>query len=191
MLRGVPLPFELGGGDGAAGGVWLGRGRLLWLVRRSCGGEGLGRRFTTARELPGGLNTYGIAEYKLTLGASLQEVELIRGLGVEFRMGVSVDAVHSGEELERTGHDAVFLGIGLGGIHRLGLAGEELSGVVSALDLIEGYKSGAVTAVEWAGGGDWGWEYGDRCGDCGGAVGGLGGDDDLSAGGGVDVGFRV
>ena len=43
--------------------------------------------------------------------------------------------------LEAT-HDAVFLGIGLGGIHRLGLAGEEMGGVVSALDLVEGYKAG-------------------------------------------------
>ena len=37
------------------------------------------------RPLPGGLNTYGVAEYKLPARASLEEIELIRGLGVEFR----------------------------------------------------------------------------------------------------------
>src|SRR5271168_768966 len=36
------------------------------------------------RPLPGGLNTYGVAEYKLRTADSLREVEMIRGLGVEF-----------------------------------------------------------------------------------------------------------
>jgi glutamate synthase (NADPH/NADH) small chain len=39
------------------------------------------------------------------------------------------------------------LGIGFGSIHRLGIAGEQLSGVTNALDLIAGYKSGASTKV--------------------------------------------
>ena len=37
------------------------------------------------RPLPGGLNTYGVAEYKLRATDSLREIEMIRGLGVEFR----------------------------------------------------------------------------------------------------------
>src|SRR6202453_5421273 len=36
------------------------------------------------RALPGGLNTYGVAEYKLRTADSLHEVEMVRGLGVEF-----------------------------------------------------------------------------------------------------------
>src|SRR4051794_6675735 len=45
------------------------------------------------RPLPGGLNTYGVAEYKLRPEDSLKEVEMIRGMGVEFRcadVGTSV-----------------------------------------------------------------------------------------------------
>src|SRR5262249_39047500 len=38
-----------------------------------------------ARALPGGLNTYGVAEYKLRPADSLREIEMIRSLGVEFR----------------------------------------------------------------------------------------------------------
>ena len=53
-----------------------------------------------------------------------------------------IDAVKLAE-LERT-HDAVFLGIGLGAIHQLGIAGEQLAGVTNALDLIAGYKSGDI-----------------------------------------------
>src|SRR4051812_37286817 len=37
------------------------------------------------RPLPGGLNTYGVAEYKLRPSDSLREVELVRSIGVEFR----------------------------------------------------------------------------------------------------------
>jgi glutamate synthase (NADPH/NADH) small chain len=44
-------------------------------------------------------------------------------------------------------YDAVFLGIGLGAIHKLGIVGEELAGVTDALDLIAGYKSGERTTV--------------------------------------------
>src|SRR6201996_3394961 len=44
------------------------------------------------RPLPGGLNTYGVAEYKLPAWASLREIELIRELGVEFQFGVEINA---------------------------------------------------------------------------------------------------
>jgi glutamate synthase (NADPH/NADH) small chain len=91
------------------------------------------------------LNTYGVAEYKLPLVESLREIEMLSQLGVEFHFETMIDAAALAE-LERT-HDAVFLGIGLGAIHRLGIAGEQLSGVTNALDLIAGYKSGALTKV--------------------------------------------
>ena len=64
---------------------------------------------------------------------------------MDFHFETTIDAAALAE-LERS-HDAVFLGIGLGAIHRLGIAGEELSGVTNALDLIAGYKSGASTKV--------------------------------------------
>jgi glutamate synthase (NADPH/NADH) small chain len=98
-----------------------------------------------ARPLPGGLNSYGIAEYKLPLAESLREIDMIARLGVSFQFGTTVDAAML-QQLEAT-HDAVFIGAGLGAIHRLGVAGEELEGVTNALDLIAGYKTGAVTTV--------------------------------------------
>lgn len=98
-----------------------------------------------ARPLPGGLNTYGIAEYKLPLAESLREIDMLAHLGVKFHFNVAVDAAMLAR-LE-TSHDAVFLGVGLGAIHQLGVAGESLPGVTSALDFIAGYKSGAITSV--------------------------------------------
>ena len=100
--------------------------------------HGIAATIYDARALPGGLNSYGVAEYKLPLKESLREIDMIARLGVEFRFGVTVDAEMLAE-LERE-HDAVFLGVGLGAIHRLGVPGEELAGVTNALDLIAGYK---------------------------------------------------
>jgi NADPH-dependent glutamate synthase beta chain and related oxidoreductases len=84
----------------------------------------------------GGLNTYGIAYYKMTPRASLQEVEMIERLGVEFRCGVEVGMEISGSELEKE-FDAIFVGVGLGGGARLKIPGENLPEVVEALDFIE------------------------------------------------------
>src|ERR1700754_372490 len=98
-----------------------------------------------ARPLPGGLNTYGIAEYKLPLVESLREIEMLSGLGIDFHFNEGMDRTKL-VQLERE-HDAVFLGVGLGAIHRLGIAGEQLSGVTNALDFIAGYKSGAILTV--------------------------------------------
>ena len=107
--------------------------------------HGIAATLYDARPLPGGLNTYGIAEYKLTLAASLREIDMVARLGVEFRFHTTVDASLLAE-LEHT-HDAVFLGAGLGAIHRLGVPGEALAGVTNALDLIAGYKDGSITSV--------------------------------------------
>lgn len=91
------------------------------------------------RPLPGGLNTYGVAEYKLRPSDSLREVELVRSMGVEFRhdeVGVTVSV----EDLERE-YSFVFIGVGLGAMERLGIPGEDLHGVIDALRFIERYKT--------------------------------------------------
>jgi glutamate synthase (NADPH/NADH) small chain len=86
--------------------------------------------------LAGGLNTYGVAQYKLRPGDSLKEVELIRNMGVIFRLGEEVTDQTQGD------FDAFFLGIGLGAMNKLGVPGEDLPGVVDALRFIGLYKTG-------------------------------------------------
>jgi len=93
------------------------------------------------RPLPGGLNTYGVAEYKLRAADSLREVEMIRRLGVEFQFGVSIESAASLETLEAE-FDFIFLGLGLGAMQRLGIPGEDSNGVMNALELIAAYKTG-------------------------------------------------
>lgn len=102
------------------------------------------------RPLPGGLNTYGVAEYKLRAADSLREVEMIRGLGVKLEIG-DVNAATL-EELERNS-DAFFLGVGLGAMHRLSIKGADSvragskTGVIDALEFIAGYKTGERVSV--------------------------------------------
>lgn len=99
-----------------------------------------------ARPIGGGLNTHGIAEYKLPMSIALQEVELLQELGVTFRYQQKIDAEQLAE-LDAE-YDAIFIGTGLGAIHRLGLEKEDLRGVTDALDLIEEYKTGKLTSVQ-------------------------------------------
>lgn len=83
----------------------------------------------------GGLNTYGIAFYKMKPMVSLAEVDLIRSLGVEIRTGVAVGRDVAVAQLERE-FDAIFIGVGLGAATRLRIPGEDLPEVRDALEFI-------------------------------------------------------
>lgn len=93
-----------------------------------------------AKEQPGGLNTYGIAEYKLRPDVALAEVQMILDLGVTLHTGVAVGRDVGFDQLERE-FDAVFVGVGLGATRRLGIPGEDLPGVHEALEFIEHLKT--------------------------------------------------
>ncbi len=141
---GAPLPFTPAPDTGLSVAL-VGAGPASLACAAELRRRGIRANLYDARPLPGGLNTYGIAEYKLPLVESLREIEMLSQLGVEFNFDTMIDAQVL-VDLERT-HDAIFLGIGLGAIHQLGVPGEELPGVTNALDLIAGYKSGERTAV--------------------------------------------
>ena len=97
------------------------------------------------RPLPGGLNTYGVAEYKLPAWASLREIELIEELGVEFRFGVEIDA--GGLNEIDSAFDCIFIGVGLGAGHGLSVPGGDNAGVVDALEFIAAYKTAKITSA--------------------------------------------
>ena len=118
----------------------------------------------------GGLDTYGMAEYKMPQSVSMSEVEHIAHLGVKFLTntevaGESATPAAAGETLEMASlmagevasgtlalqsvafgnlekwHDAIFLAVGLGETNKLNIPGEELDGVYDALDFIEKIKT--------------------------------------------------
>jgi len=98
------------------------------------------------RALPGGLNTHGVAEYKLRPADSLREVEMVRSLGVEFRFGAEVAGEEAFAALEKE-YNIIFVGVGLGAMHRLNIPGEHHPSVVNALTFIEGYKTSGKLSV--------------------------------------------
>ncbi len=102
------------------------------------------------REKAGGLDTYGMAEYKMQQSVSLAEVEHIANMGVEFRVNTEVvggssetlgPVNHVGIELLREWHNAIFLAVGLGETNKLNIPGEDLEGVIDALAFIEQVKT--------------------------------------------------
>lgn len=99
------------------------------------------------KAIPGGLNSLGIAPYKLKSDEALKEMEWVFSLGrIELRTGVEVVEQAKGpgqvaaSELLAS-HDAVFLGLGLGADSRLNIPGEDGEGVHGATHLIERLKT--------------------------------------------------
>ncbi len=84
----------------------------------------------------GGLNEYGIAAYKTVNDFAQREVEYILAIGgIEVRNTVSLGEGFTLAELQDE-YDAVFLGVGLGSVNDLGLANEDIEGVLNAVDYI-------------------------------------------------------
>ncbi len=89
-----------------------------------------------ARSKGGGLNEFGIAAYKAAGGFAQAELDWLLGIG-----GIAViygERLGAGLSLGTLceSHDAVFLGIGLGGVNALAAKGTHRDGVRPAVDFI-------------------------------------------------------
>ena len=90
----------------------------------------------------GGLMTYGIAAYKVTPQFCEAEVDYITSIG-----GIEIKYDHElgkdltlGELQEK--FDAVYIGMGVGLARRLDIPGEDLEGVVDAINFIYDIRTG-------------------------------------------------
>ena len=89
-----------------------------------------------ARTKAGGLNEFGIASYKSTNDFAAREVDWLLGIGgITIEAGKALGADLSLDDLSAQ-YDAVFLGVGLGGVNSLSVDGENESGVSDAVDFI-------------------------------------------------------
>lgn len=89
-----------------------------------------------SRVKAGGLNEFGIASYKSVDNFAAREVDWLLSIG-----GITVETGKAlGGDLTldalTADFDAVFLGIGLGGVNALGVEGEDKDGVLDAVDFI-------------------------------------------------------
>ena len=87
-----------------------------------------------ANGFPGGLNTTGIAPYKMKTLDALEEAEWILNMGVKLQTGVQVGKDIRFADLQKD-FDAIFSGVGLGKDKRV-LGGETHQGVWGATELI-------------------------------------------------------
>jgi glutamate synthase (NADPH/NADH) small chain len=95
----------------------------------------------------GGLMTYGIAAYKVTPEFCQEEVDFITSIGgirIEYNRelgkNLTLDEV-------KAQYDAVYIGMGVGLARRLDIPGEELEGVVDAIEFIYNLRSKAFSQV--------------------------------------------
>ncbi|HEX8940517.1 MAG TPA: NAD-dependent dihydropyrimidine dehydrogenase subunit PreA [Candidatus Limnocylindrales bacterium] len=88
------------------------------------------------RPRAGGLADHGIVPWRLPRDLVAREAAEVERAGARFELGASVgEAVRPADLL--ADHDAVVLATGLGHCKRLGIAGEDLPGVIDALELVE------------------------------------------------------
>ncbi|MBI4321913.1 MAG: FAD-dependent oxidoreductase [Chloroflexi bacterium] len=100
-----------------------------------------------ALPLPGGMLRYGIPEHRLPRRILGQELEPIWEAGVELKTDCSLGKDFSLDDLREDGYRAILLAIGAQQGNALGIEGENLYGVVSALDFLKGVAQGSRSAT--------------------------------------------
>ena len=98
--------------------------------------EGVDVQIFDSRPKLGGLNEYGIADYKTVDDFAAREVEFILSIGgISYECGKTLGNNLSLMTLTAE-FDAVFLAFGLDGTNALNIEGEDLEGVLDAVDYI-------------------------------------------------------
>jgi len=93
-----------------------------------------------AKAIPSGLHVHGVAPYKITNQEVLDEVNYLQEqLGFSIHLNQAVTSKEQFQKLEQE-YDALFLGVGLGKTANRGLKGQDLSGVIGAVEFIEQLK---------------------------------------------------
>jgi len=99
--------------------------------------RGYGVTVFEALEEPGGMLRVGIPPFRLPREIIDYEIDYIKAVGVELRTGVTVGKDITLRELKQE-YDAVFIAAGAHRGLKLGIPGEELEGVMDALDFLRG-----------------------------------------------------
>ena len=160
--------FEKGAANGRSVGI-VGSGPAGLSCATYLARLGYAATIYEKKSLAGGLDTYGMAEYKMSQKDSLDEVAAIKNMGVEFRLDTEIISKTEDqkpkienqiafEDLQNI-HDIIFLAVGLGATNQLNILDENIEGVYDALEYIERIKTrdwqtvptGKIVAVIGAG----------------------------------------
>jgi heterodisulfide reductase subunit A-like polyferredoxin len=95
---------------------------------------------------PGGMLRVGIPEYRLPKKILGQEIAYIQKLGVEIKPGVQIGKDITLEKL-RKNYDAVFVAVGAHGGMKLGVEGEDITGVMEGIGFLRAISLGKKVSV--------------------------------------------
>ncbi len=96
----------------------------------------------------GGMLTLGIPSYRLEKDVINAEIEILRELGIEFKVGVEVGKDVSLKYLRDQGYEAFYLAIGAQTGRKLGVEGEDSEGVITGVDFLRNVNLGNEVKLE-------------------------------------------
>ncbi|MEM2104762.1 MAG: FAD-dependent oxidoreductase [Candidatus Bathyarchaeia archaeon] len=91
---------------------------------------------------PGGMMRYCLPDFRLEKFVVANEIAYIKDLGVEIKTGVEFGKEMSIESLKREGYKAIFIAIGTQLGMKLNVPGEDLDGVMNAVDFLKAIALG-------------------------------------------------
>lgn len=102
---------------------------------------------------PGGMVTYGIPSFVMEKDVVEAEVDVLRDMGVDIRLGVEVGKDITLKQLREEGYKAFYIAIGCQGGRGINVPGEDAEGVMKGVDLLhtviddESYQLSGDTVV--------------------------------------------
>ncbi|MBA3051756.1 NADPH-dependent glutamate synthase [bacterium] len=84
----------------------------------------------------GGVMVYGIPEFRLPKSVVKKEIDDLRAMGVDFRLGYLIGRIKTIKSLFAEGYSAVFISTGAGLPRFMGIPGENSNGVYSANEFL-------------------------------------------------------
>ncbi|MCS7096118.1 MAG: FAD-dependent oxidoreductase [Candidatus Bathyarchaeota archaeon] len=96
---------------------------------------------------PGGMMRYGIPNFRLEKFVVANEIAYIQDIGVEIKTGVEFGKDITLEGLREEGYKAFFIAIGAQLGMKLNVPGEDLEGVISAVDFLRALATGKPLRV--------------------------------------------
>ena len=95
-------------------------------------------------EEPGGMLRYGIPSYKLDKEVIKAEIDIMREIGIEIKCGIEVGKDITIDDLRKQGYKGFYVAIGCQGGRLPGIPGEDLEGVMTAIDFLHEANCGQL-----------------------------------------------
>lgn len=96
----------------------------------------------------GGMLTLGIPAFRLEKDVINAEIEILKALGVEMKLGVEVGKDITLDSLRKEGYNAFYLAIGAQAARKLNIEGEDADGVFGGVDFLKNVALGNDVKLE-------------------------------------------